>query len=72
MDLTSFQLLIGVLAAEKGSSARKWFMDKLSMAVQCMQLRGWRRPLDLLESRFVSKTGLMDQFHGICQELQRR
>lgn len=72
MDLTSFQLMVGVLAAEKGSSTRKWFMDKLFMAMQCMQLRGWQRPFDLLESRLVSEVGLIDQFRGICQELQHR
>ncbi|KAJ5114050.1 hypothetical protein N7456_002584 [Penicillium angulare] len=70
MDLTSFQLIIGVLAAEEGSDTRRWFIDKISMAVRFMQRRGWERPLDMLETRFLSGIGLMGQIRSLWQELQ--
>ncbi|KAJ5272407.1 hypothetical protein N7478_007532 [Penicillium angulare] len=70
MDLTSFQLMIGALAADKGSDTRMWFMDKISMAVQFMQVRGWERPLEILERRSLLEAGLMDRFRGVWQELQ--
>ncbi|KAL3470330.1 hypothetical protein BJX99DRAFT_264322 [Aspergillus californicus] len=53
MDLSSFQLMVGAIAADKGSPARAWFVDKLSRAVRWMQTRGWREPLNILQKRSV-------------------
>lgn len=49
MDLTSCQLIIGATAAEKGTTTREWFVDKLKSAAQAMQSRGWIQPFDILE-----------------------
>ncbi|KAL2812335.1 hypothetical protein BDW59DRAFT_167841 [Aspergillus cavernicola] len=72
MDLTSFQLMIGAVAADKGSPARTWFVDRLSRAVRWMQTRGWREPLNILQRRFMSDVdvGLMGRrFKDLWKEL---
>ncbi|KAJ0426695.1 hypothetical protein BJY00DRAFT_329 [Aspergillus carlsbadensis] len=69
MHMTCFELMIGAIAAEKGSPARTWFMDKISLAVRWMQLRGWPEPLRFLQERFVSEIGLNGRFKQLWAEL---
>jgi hypothetical protein len=69
MDLTSFQLMIGAIAADKGSLTRTWFVKRLSRAVQWMRLRGWHEPLSLLQKRFVCDAGLIKGFEDLWREL---
>ncbi|KAL2860971.1 uncharacterized protein BJX67DRAFT_317822 [Aspergillus lucknowensis] len=71
MQLTSFQLMVGAVAAEEGSAARAWFIDILSTSVRCMQLRGWQEPLNLLKLRPASDIGLIDRFRHLWKELQK-
>ncbi|KAL5340181.1 hypothetical protein BJX70DRAFT_361777 [Aspergillus crustosus] len=71
MDLSSFQLMIGAVAADKGSAARAWFVDRISRAVRWMQARGWQEPLELLEKRFAveGNAGLVGRFRALWREL---
>lgn len=65
MKLTSFQLVIGSISAEVGSSTRAWFIDCFVGEVRAMQLRGWKDPLSLLQSR-DSQAGIRK---GVLSEL---
>ncbi|BCS26786.1 uncharacterized protein APUU_51497A [Aspergillus puulaauensis] len=70
MDLTSYQLMVGAVAAEKGSDARAWFVDRVTRSVRWMQNRGWNEPLSLLEKRALDgDMGLMPQFRALWREL---
>lgn len=69
MDLTCFQLVIGAVAAEKGSSTRSWFMDKIIGAVRAMKQRGWVDPLHIMEARHSSDIGISAMFRGFWKEL---
>ncbi|RDW76864.1 uncharacterized protein DSM5745_06856 [Aspergillus mulundensis] len=50
MDLTSFQLMIGAIAADRASPVRTWFVEKILKPVRWMQERGWRAPLSIVET----------------------
>ncbi|KAL3440351.1 hypothetical protein BJX65DRAFT_300536 [Aspergillus insuetus] len=69
MHMTCFQLMVGAIAAERGSPARTWFVDRISIAVRWMQLRGWPEPLRLLQERLVSDIGLNGRFKQLWTEL---
>jgi hypothetical protein len=69
MNLTSFQLMIGAIAADKGSPTRSWFVNTLAREVRAMQLRGWSKPLSLLQDRYMSSVGLMGRFQALWREL---
>ncbi|RAL03760.1 uncharacterized protein BO80DRAFT_462447 [Aspergillus ibericus CBS 121593] len=69
MNLTSFQLMIGAIAAEEGSLVRAWFVDRLVTAVRAMYLHGWEEPLSLMQGKLVSEIGLNGRFRALWREL---
>ncbi|KAF7518419.1 hypothetical protein PCG10_000443 [Penicillium crustosum] len=70
MNLTSFPLMIGAIAADENSLARAWFVDRLAREVRAMQLRGWNRPLSLLQNKYYNtNTSLMGRFKSLWHEL---
>ncbi|KAL4933209.1 uncharacterized protein BDV17DRAFT_104927 [Aspergillus undulatus] len=72
MDFTSFQLMIGAVAAAKGSHVRAWFVSRISEAVRWMQKRGWTEPLSLLEEAIGpgNDDGLNGRFRALWTEVQ--
>ncbi|KGO69002.1 Protein of unknown function DUF3468 [Penicillium italicum] len=70
MNLTSFPLMIGAIAADEDSLPRAWFVDRLAREVRAMQLRGWNRPLSLLQNKFNNnKSSLIGRFQALWHEL---
>ncbi|KAJ5950903.1 uncharacterized protein N7479_009316 [Penicillium vulpinum] len=70
MNFTSFPLMIGAIAADKDSLPRAWFVDRLTREVRAMQLRGWNRPLSLLQNKYNNNNStLMGRFKALWQEL---
>ncbi|KAI9825940.1 MAG: hypothetical protein M1819_000459 [Sarea resinae] len=69
MTLTSCQLMLGAVAAGEGSQDRAWFMATLKGAVLALRSRGWVRPLEILETGFVSDVGLVARFRALWREL---
>ncbi|OOG00435.1 hypothetical protein ASPCADRAFT_187 [Aspergillus carbonarius ITEM 5010] len=69
MSLTSFQLMVGAIAAEEGSLTRAWFVDQLATAVRAMHLRGWDEPLSLMQRRATSDIGLNGRLRALWREL---
>ncbi|KAJ5382825.1 hypothetical protein N7517_000736 [Penicillium concentricum] len=70
MNLTSFPLMIGAIAAEEDSLPRMWFVDRLAREVRALQLRGWNRPLSLLQNKYNNnKSSLMERFQALWCEL---
>ena len=69
MDLTSCQLMIGAVAARKGSHTREWFMEKLKSAVEALRSRGWDNPRQILEKGFVIDSSLIISFRALWKEL---
>lgn len=62
--------MVGAVAAERGSDARAWFVDRVTRSVRWMQNRGWNEPLSLLEKRALDgDMGLMPQFRALWREL---
>lgn len=71
MDLTSFQLVIGAIAADKASPVRAWFVDRISKAVSWMQRHGWHAPLSVAETVIGAELddGLVGQFKALWREI---
>lgn len=69
VDLTSCQLMIGVVAADKDSQTRAWFMTRLKNAVEALRSRGWDNPLDILRKGFVVDPSLIVSFRALWKEL---
>ena len=69
MDLTSFQLMIGAIAAEAGSSTRTWFLSKLKRAVLVLRSRGWDEPLELFDKTFVPNKDIIRRLRSLWKEL---
>jgi hypothetical protein len=69
MNLTSCQLMIGAIAAEKGSQTRAWFVALLRSAVLALRSRGWDDPLEILKKGFVYESGLMTSLRSLWIEL---
>ncbi|KAL4973656.1 hypothetical protein BDW66DRAFT_100158 [Aspergillus desertorum] len=71
MDLTSFQLVVGAIAADKASPVRAWFVERISKAVRWVQRRGWRDPLSIVETVFAAEPddGLLGRFKTLWREL---
>lgn len=72
MNLTSFQLMIGAIAANENSSTRGWFVDKMAREVRAMQLRGWNDPLSLLTNRNMPIKALTVRLQALWEELHHR
>ncbi|KAI1288167.1 hypothetical protein F5Y03DRAFT_98836 [Xylaria venustula] len=68
-DLTSCQLMIGAIAADKGSPTRAWFMDRMSNAWRIVKSRGCNDVMDILRSNMRLKTSLESQFRSLWMEL---
>jgi hypothetical protein len=71
MDLTSFQLLIGAIAADTASPVRAWFVDRISKAVKWMQRHGWHDPLSVAETVIGAELddGLVGQIKALWREI---
>jgi hypothetical protein len=69
MNLTSFPLMIGAIAAERESLTRAWFVDRMAREVRAMQMRGWNEPLSLLQDRYMTSGGFMGRFQAPWLEL---
>jgi hypothetical protein len=70
MNLTSFPLMIGAISADEDSLTRTWFVDLLAREVRAMQLRGWNRPLSLLQNKYNNnKSSLVGGFKALWHEL---
>ncbi|PYH94336.1 hypothetical protein BO71DRAFT_409408 [Aspergillus ellipticus CBS 707.79] len=72
MNLTSFQLTVGAIAADAGSSTRAWFVDMLLRPVRAMRSQGWDKPLSLVQRRLISNDGLNGRFHALWRELDQK
>lgn len=70
MDLTSFPLMLGAIAANPGSETRAWFYTRLKGAVLALQQRGWDNPLELFDSVLASDVGLIGRLKALRNELQ--
>lgn len=72
MNLTSFQLMIGAIAANENSPTREWFVDRMAREVRAMQLRGWNEPLSMLTKRIISIKALTGRLQALWEELYQR
>jgi hypothetical protein len=70
-NLTSYQLMMGALAADKGSQTRAWFVARLKSAVVALKSRGWKNPLETLQYEHTSDSGLMPYLRDLWNELGR-
>ncbi|KAL4899844.1 hypothetical protein BDW74DRAFT_106631 [Aspergillus multicolor] len=71
MDLTSFQLMIGAIAADGAPPVRAWFLEKILKPVRWMQERGWRAPLDIMETAVGDEPDdtLVGRFSALWREV---
>ncbi|KAK7757577.1 hypothetical protein SLS62_000592 [Diatrype stigma] len=69
MELTSYQFMIGAIAASQGSPTRVWYVTRLKGLVHGMQMRGWEEPLEALEGGFASDLVLLKGFKSLRKEL---
>lgn len=70
MELTSYQFMLGAIAAGKGSPTRAWYVARLRRVVQAMRMRGWAEPLRILEGGgFLSDPILMELFNTLWIEI---
>lgn len=69
MDLTSFPLMIGAIAAGEDSVTRAWFVNRLSRAVRMMRLQGWDEPLGPIHEKLVSDISLGTRFRALLRQL---
>lgn len=69
MDLTSCHLMLGAIAADKGSRTRAWFINKMRRAVVAVEARGWKRPLDVVEKGFDPGQDLKASLEAVWQEI---
>ncbi|PWY94396.1 hypothetical protein BO94DRAFT_581790 [Aspergillus sclerotioniger CBS 115572] len=69
MNLTSFQLMVGAIAAEEGSLTRAWFVDRLARAVRVMHFHGWNEPLGIMQRKLTTDVGLNGRFRALWREL---
>ncbi|KAJ5198209.1 uncharacterized protein N7498_007326 [Penicillium cinerascens] len=69
MNLTSFQLMIGAIAADENSPTRAWFFDRMAREARALRLRGWNEPLSLLQDRNMPAGGLTRQIQALWKEL---
>ncbi|KAL4963698.1 uncharacterized protein BDV14DRAFT_83800 [Aspergillus stella-maris] len=72
MDFTSYQLMIGAIAAGEGSPVRTWFVEKVTEAVRWTQNRGWVEPLSVLEWGLErgEDDDLAERFRALWREIQ--
>jgi len=68
MDLSSCHIIIGAIAAEPGSEARMWFLDRLRRALQAMEERGWEKPFGILERTVSSDENLLGRLRLLRDE----
>lgn len=69
LDFSSFQLMIGAISAEPGSSTKTWFLAKLKTAVSALQSRGWDTLLDLFNGVMVPNARIMLHLKSLWIEL---
>lgn len=69
MELTSYQFIIGAVAASEYSPTRAWFVARLQRLVKGMQVRGWNEPLEVLDRGFASDPVLLRRFQSLCKEI---
>lgn len=54
MDLSSCSLILGAIAAEKGSEEKNWFIARLRTGIDALRQRGWADPYSILEKTMCS------------------
>lgn len=69
LDFSSFQLMIGAISAEIGSSTRIWFITKLKAAVSVLQSRGWNTLLNVFNTVIVPNESIMLYLKNLWVEL---
>ena len=69
MDLSSCQLIIGAIAAKRGSETRAWYVDRLQTALQAIEQRGWEKPFGILERVVASDEHLLGRLRLLCDEV---
>ncbi|KAL4940279.1 hypothetical protein BDV06DRAFT_23195 [Aspergillus oleicola] len=72
MGFTSYQLMIGAVAADRDSPVRAWFVYKITEAVRWTQKRGWAEPLRVLEWGLEcgEDDDLAGRFRALWKEVQ--
>ncbi|KAI1172786.1 hypothetical protein F4777DRAFT_581549 [Nemania sp. FL0916] len=68
-DLTSYQLMIGAVAADEGSLTRTWFTNKMGNAWRSVKSRGYNDIMGLMQRNLVSTTSLKTQLKSLWREL---
>jgi len=69
MDVTSFQLMVGAVAAQQGSQTRAWFFARLKRALLAVRSQGWDEPLELFTNVYISNIWLRERFQALWHEL---
>lgn len=69
MDLTSCQVILGAIAAKKGSEAQAWFVEKLNMGMEAMLRRGWDDPFQILERRVMVDPYVLGRLRALRPEI---
>lgn len=69
LDFSSFQLMIGAISAEIGSSTRIWFLTKLKAAVSVLQSRGWNTLLNVFNTVIMPNESIMLYLKNLWVEL---
>lgn len=72
LDFSSFQLMIGAVSAEIGSSTRIWFLTKLKAAISVLQSRGWDTLLDLFNRVMIPNERIMAYLKNLWAELHTK
>lgn len=71
MDMTSCHIMIGAIAAERGSETETWFVKKLRPGVKTMQSRGWGDPFGFLERTFMADLDMLQQLRGLREGIMK-
>jgi hypothetical protein len=69
LNFTSFQLMIGAIAAEVDSLTRTWFLTKLKTAILVLKSRGLDAPLKLFNKVLIPEANIMLHLTGLWEEL---
>ncbi|KAI0173518.1 hypothetical protein GGR52DRAFT_389024 [Hypoxylon sp. FL1284] len=70
MTLTSCSVMIGAVAAERGSETRAWFVSELRNAASSLKYRGWVDPLEVLKNGFVADSCFVEWLRALWEELR--
>lgn len=71
MDLTSFHIMLGAIAAKEGSETREWFVARLRKVIRSMKQRGWSDPLSIFEGRITGDARITARFKALWDEVNQ-